>query len=238
MQSSNPIRSVPFKAQVCAMDANDRFAVVCTADRQAHIFELASMQSRQVETGLNWPARVVSFFPSSVNCDLFAIGSIEGRVRIQAVMEGAKTPNESRIMRDANFSYKCHRHAHLAPVKAPGKSDSQHVFPVNALAHHPNGTYCTGGGDGSLTFWDGLGRSKNKTYSTTDLGNGDPLKAATGTPCMPIVSAAYNNTGDILAYAFSYDWAKGHDGVPAGAKAARIMLHAITAEEKKSKVKI
>ena len=43
---------------------------------------------------------------------------------------------------------------------------SQHVFPVNDICFHKvEGTFGTGGGDGSITFWDGVARTKLKRES-------------------------------------------------------------------------
>jgi mRNA export factor len=40
---------------------------------------------------------------------------------------------------------------------------SQHVFAVNDICFHKTeGTFGTGGADGSFTFWDGVARTKLK----------------------------------------------------------------------------
>jgi WD40 repeat protein len=45
----------------------------------------------------------------------------------------------------------------------PATSGSQNVFAVNTIDFHKvHGTFCTGGSDGSLTVWDGFGRTKVK----------------------------------------------------------------------------
>ena len=44
---------------------------------------------------------------------------------------------------------------------------SQHVFAVNDICFHKTeGTFCTGGSDGSFTFWDGIARTKLKRKSS------------------------------------------------------------------------
>lgn len=48
----------------------------------------------------------------------------------------------------------------------------------------------------------------------------------------PIVSTSFNHSCDILAYATSYDWSKGHGGVPpASATPTKIMLHMVKPDE-------
>lgn len=55
---------------------------------------------------------------------------------------------------------------------------------------------------------------------------------------MPIVSSSFNHSCEILAYAFSYDWSKGHGGVPpTGSNPTRIMLHHVKADEVNRKKK-
>jgi mRNA export factor len=46
---------------------------------------------------------------------------------------------------------------------AGGNSLSQNVFAINTMTFHKQqGTFCTGGSDGSITFWDGYARTKVK----------------------------------------------------------------------------
>jgi mRNA export factor len=69
-----------------AMDATDKIAVVGTADRLVHIYDLSNpfTKYRQVESPLKWQTRVISCFPHSVTGENgYAIGSIEGRVGFQ-----------------------------------------------------------------------------------------------------------------------------------------------------------
>lgn len=73
--------------------------------------------------------------------------------------------------------------------------------------------------------------------SDKDLSNGDSSARPPqwGTP---IVSTSFNRDGSVLAYAFSYDWSKGHNGVPpATANSTRIMLHPVKPDEVTKKKK-
>lgn len=48
--------------------------------------------------------------------------------------------------------------------RTPAVSGSQNVFAINSLTFHKvQGTFCSGGSDGSLTFWDGISRTKLKS---------------------------------------------------------------------------
>jgi mRNA export factor len=53
------------------------------------------------------------------------------------------------------------------PATMSGQQYSQNVFAVNTITFHKGyNTFCTGGSDGSLTFWDGVNRTKVKRKSS------------------------------------------------------------------------
>ncbi|KAI5300048.1 hypothetical protein KEM56_002787 [Ascosphaera pollenicola] len=109
----------------------------------------------------------------------FAVGSVEGRCAIQHVEEKDSA---------SNFSFKCHR-------ETPTGSNLTNVYSVNAISFHPvHGTFSTAGSDGTFHFWDGVAKHRLKGYPS-----------AGGT----ISATAFNRTGNIFAYAVSYDWSKG-----------------------------
>ncbi|KAI7882653.1 WD40 repeat-like protein [Lichtheimia hyalospora FSU 10163] len=82
-----------------------------------------------------------------------------------------------------NFSFKCHR-------------EGKEVFSVNTISFHPTyGTFSTAGGDGTISFWDKDSKQRLKNF---------PKKTG------PIPCSTFNRTGNIFAYAVSYDWTKGY----------------------------
>ncbi|WVQ95354.1 hypothetical protein IAU59_002451 [Kwoniella sp. CBS 9459] len=223
LRSSNPIATVELSDRAYAMDVALTLLVVATGDRQIHVINLSSPTTiyKSIESPLKWQTRVVKCFPTG---DAYAIGSVEGRVAIQYPGGDEKK----------NYSFKCHRYD-IPTGTMPGTpaiTSSQHVFAINTITFHKTQhTFCTGGSDGSLTFWDGIARTKLKTFSCKDLGNGDsdsrPPQFGT-----PIVATSFNHTHEILAYALSYDWSKGHGGVPpANSNTTKVMLHPVKPEE-------
>ncbi|KAL0075701.1 WD40-repeat-containing domain protein [Phycomyces blakesleeanus] len=105
-----------------------------------------------------------------------------------------------------SFSFKCHR------------DDQKNVYSVNAISFHPTyGTFSTAGADGTINFWDKDSKQKLKL-----------LPNVNGT----VACTAFNRTGNIFAYAVSYDWTKGYKF--AGQNPTnKIMLHAVRDEEVK-----
>ncbi|GFZ51395.1 Nuclear pore protein GLE2 [Saitozyma sp. JCM 24511] len=235
MRTPNPIGQVDLSERAYSMSTAQKLLVVATADRKIDIFNLDNpmVKYKTIESPLKWQTRVVSCFPTG---DAYAIGSIEGRVAIQYPGDEDK-PGAAG---GKNYSFKCHRYD--VPTGSmpgtPAQTGSQHVFGVNEIAFHKTeGTFCTGGSDGSITFWDGVARTKLKALAAKDLNNGNP-DARPPQWGLPVVSCSFNHTLEIFAYALSYDWYKGHSGVPpAGQPATRIMLHAVNKEEVQRKPK-
>ncbi|KAK0216603.1 Poly(A)+ RNA export protein [Armillaria nabsnona] len=84
------------------------------------------------------------------------------------------------------------------------------IFAINSISCHPvHGTLVTCGSDGVINFWD----KDLRTFLR-----------------WPIPCASFNPTGDILAYAVSYDWSKGHVGMAAG-NPNHLMLHVCEDDE-------
>ena len=74
-------------------------------------------------------------------------------------------------------------------------------------------------------------------FSAKDLNNGD-TEARPPQFGLPIVSTSFNHSHEVLAYALSYDWSKGHGGVPpTGSNSTRIMLKPIKPEDVQKKKK-
>ncbi|KAI8065792.1 WD40-repeat-containing domain protein [Gongronella butleri] len=107
-----------------------------------------------------------------------------------------------------NFSFKCHR------------DDTKNVYVVNDISFHPiHGTFSTCGSDGTVSFWDKDCKQRLKAFGQC---NG------------PIACTAFNRTGQIFAYAVSYDWSKGYKFAT---PAQKIFLHAVRDEDIKPRNK-
>jgi mRNA export factor len=106
------------------------------------------------------------------------------------------------------FSFKCHR------------DETKNVYAVNDISFHPGyGTFSTAGADGTVSFWD---KDSKKRLTTLPKANNT------------IACTAFNRTGNIFAYAVSYDWTKGHQAHATQGNTNRLMLHAVKDEEVRS----
>eukprot|EP00128_Syssomonas_multiformis_P004671 Colp12_sorted_trinity150504_noHs@24372 len=109
-----------------------------------------------------------------------------------------------------NFTFKCHR------------SDSK-VYAVNAISVHPKYfTFSTSGSDGAFNFWDKENKQRIKQFH----------------PCNQSISATcFNATGEIFAYANSYDWHRGHESHNPQTAQNLILLHPVKDNEIQPKPK-
>ncbi|TRM64431.1 WD40-repeat-containing domain protein [Schizophyllum amplum] len=209
LRAPTPVASVTCPERVYTFDVQFPLMVVGTAERHIQIFNLSNPSTpyKSIQSPLKWQTRVVSCFTTSANSG-FAVGSIEGRVAIQYVEEKDSANN---------FSFKCHRRD-----SQPNTKDQSLVYSVNDISFHPvHGTFSTCGADGTIHFWDKDARTRLKSFD-----------AQPG----PITTTAFNRTGNIFAYAVSYDWSKGHSGNTPG-HPNKIMLHACKDEEVKKRPK-
>jgi len=205
IRSQNPVSSVTLPERCYSLDVSYPLMVVGTAERHIQIFNLTNPTS-----AYKTMVSPLKWQTRVVSCfpsaNGFAIGTIEGRVAIQYVDD-----------KDAsnNFSFKCHR-----KDSSPTTKDQSVVFAVNDISFHPiHGTFSTCGADGTVNFWDKDARTRLKAF--------DPCPG-------PIAATGFNRTGNIFAYAVSYDWSKGHSGMTPG-HPNKIMLHACKEEEVKKR---
>ena len=206
-RQSNPVASITCQDRVYSMDTKDKLLVIGTAERYIDIINLD--KPGEFYKTISSPLKwQTRVVTSFTDATGFAVGSIEGRCAIQYVEEKDAS---------SNFSFKCHRQT------PPNNRDISNVFSVNAISFHPvHGTFSTAGSDGTFHFWDKDAKHRLKGYP--EVG---------GT----ISSTAFNRTGDIFAYAISYDWSKGYS-VNTPQLPNKVMLHPVQGDECKPRPKV
>ena len=96
---------------------------------------------------MKFMTRAVSCMPDDAG---YASSSIEGRVAVEWF-----DPSEESQKR--KYAFKCHR-----VTDTDGKDI---VYPVNALAFHPQrNVFASGGGDGIVSMWDAIAKRRIKQY--------------------------------------------------------------------------
>jgi mRNA export factor len=209
--TGQPAGQLECNERIYTMDVKDNMLVVGTADRWIHVVNLAN-------PGTSYKAIQSPLKWQTRVCTIFhpepngyAIGSIEGRCAIQYVEDKDQSNN---------FSFKCHR------ATPPTDRNVSNVFAVNAISFHPvHGTFSTAGSDGTFHFWDKDAKHRLKGYP--EVGG-------------PITATDFDRSGNIFAYAVSYDWSKGYQGhtqAQQGGQKDRIMLHPVTGDECKPRPK-
>lgn len=202
LRTPTAVATLACQERVYAMDVRDKLLVIGCADRWIDIVNLNEPTKfyKTMQSPLKWQTRVVTCFADATG---FGVGSIEGRCAIQYVEE-----------RDSsnNFSFKCHR----KNLPLPAGRDQADVYSVNAINFHPvHGTFSTAGSDGTFHFWDKDAKHRLKGYPETGQS---------------ISATAFNRTGNIFAYAMSYDWSKGYAHNSPGS-INKIMLHPVQGDE-------
>ncbi|TFK75084.1 WD40 repeat-like protein [Pluteus cervinus] len=203
LRSPQPIATVQLPERCYTLDVQYPLMVVGTADREIQLFNLNNPTTpfKTMKSPLKWQTRVITCFKASASSG-FAVGGVEGRAAFQWADE-KETSN--------NYSFKCHRQD-----ARPNAKDQSLIYAVNDIQFHPvYGTFSTAGADGTIHFWDKDARCRLKSF-----------EKAPG----PISTTAFDRTGNLFAYAVSYDWSKGHSGLTPG-HVNKIMLHSCKDEE-------
>jgi mRNA export factor len=207
LRQAQPVGSIACQDRVYVMDVREKLLVVGTAERFIDVVNLDD--PFKFYKTITSPLK---WQTRVVSCFLdasgFAVGSIEGRCAMQYVEE-----------RDTNlnFSFKCHR------VQDPVDRNNSKVYSVHDISWHPvHGTFSTAGSDGTFHFWDKDAKHRLKGYP--EVGG-------------PIVSTSFSHTGNIFAYAVSYDWSRGFSQHTANSP-NKIMLHPVTGDECKPRAAV
>ncbi|KAF5366584.1 hypothetical protein D9758_008934 [Tetrapyrgos nigripes] len=154
--------------------------------------------------------------------------------------------------RDASksYSFKCHRQD-----TATNSKDQALIYAVNDVAFHPQTKIlATCGSDGVYSYWNLETRTRVKTSFTsglsTNVANPTSTPFAPSSPFNvntvnrnaystnsnstvlnpPITSIAFNASGNVFAYAVSYDWHKGYIGNTPGYP-NKVFLKRVTDED-------
>lgn len=190
------------------------------ASRALHIYDLATLASessaatsssglmrlevepwQRRESALKFMARAVACMPNDAG---YASSSIEGRVAVEWF-----DPSASSQAR--KYAFKCHRQM------SPDGVDV--VYPVNALAFHPvHGTFASGGGDGLVALWDGIGKRRIRQYQ----------KYAGS-----VAAISFSSDGRFLSVGISPGFEDGNEGIGEGA--VKVFVRELGENEAKGK---
>mgnify|MGYP003640712620 CR=1 FL=1 len=191
--------------RVYCMSVCDGKAVFATAGRHVMIFDLARPEQplQQRLSSLKFQTRHVECFPNGTG---YALSSIDGRVAIEYF-------DESPGVQAQKYAFKCHREEN----KETGVDT---VYPVNAIAFHPNHvqTFATGGCDGNVFLWDAQNKRRLKKFQKFETS---------------ISALAFNTDGSQLAIASSYTFEEGEKDHPAD----QVYIRAISDAEVKPKAR-
>mmetsp|Transcript_22026 Transcript_22026/g.26498 ORF Transcript_22026/g.26498 Transcript_22026/m.26498 type:complete len:371 (-) Transcript_22026:204-1316(-) len=179
---------------MCLSEANARpsLLVVGTSTMQICIFDTRELSRGPISikpSPLKHQTRCLAPFPNGMG---FAISSIEGRIAIEYFDQAHNiAPDTTDAILDGvggtpanlKYAFKCHR-------------DNQGiVYPVNALAFHPLGSFASGGTDKRVNMWDPFAKRRLCQLP-------DPFPSS-------ISALSFSPNGSYLAIASSYNFEQG-----------------------------
>ncbi|KIW00493.1 uncharacterized protein PV09_08014 [Verruconis gallopava] len=204
------IPSKPF-----AMSLSSSKLVVAMSNRTFFIYELSVLADLPLgpsdiqpwqarESSMKFMTRAVACMPDDSG---YASSSIEGRVAVEWF-----DPSEESQKR--KYAFKCHR------VAEPDGTDT--VYPVNALAFHPErNVFASGGGDGLVSLWDAIAKRRIKQYQK--FGSS-------------VAALAFSNDGRYLAIATSPGFEDGKEPEEMEGL-VKVIVRELAPDEAKMKVK-
>jgi cell cycle arrest protein BUB3 len=218
---------IPLPSKVFSISLSSTKLVVAMASRALHIYDLktlavlASQNAGSTAENVNrtlelepWQRRESSlkFMTRAVACmpndSGYASSSIEGRVAVEWF-------DPSATSQSRKYAFKCHRQ----PAPEGGNIDI--VYPVNALAFHPvHGTFASGGGDGFVALWDGIGKRRIRQYQRYPAS---------------IAALDFSGDGKYLAVGVSPGFEDGLEGL--GEEVVKIFIRELGEGEAKGKSK-
>lgn len=157
---TSPHRIVSLPHKPFSLSLSPHRLVVAMAARAVHIYDLPSLAAvpssddpvavepwQRRESSMKFMTRAVAVMPSGAG---YATSSIEGRVAVEWF-------DASEEAQAKKYAFKCHRET-VDGVDV--------IYPVNALAYHPvfQGTFASGGGDGTVALWDGVTKRRIRQY--------------------------------------------------------------------------
>jgi len=183
--------------------------LVCTLNnKHFRWYDVRNLQRnvQDCESNFQSQLRGLDVFP---NAEGFAVGSVEGRIQVRYL--------DKSVQESKGFSFKCHRQEIPNRSSYTSIGKDTHVYSVNVVRFHQQfGTLASGGTDGEVNIWDKDGRARLKHFDGTRL---------------PIVGLDFNRTGQMLAYATSYDYSKGYDRNLLEKERPNIYLHLLKRDD-------
>ncbi|KAI5847712.1 WD40-repeat-containing domain protein [Morchella snyderi] len=178
--------------------------VVAMASRSVYLYDVRNMAEpwQRRESSLKYQTRTVRCMPNGQG---YASSSIEGRVAVEFF-------DASEESQKRKYAFKCHR-------AVEGGVDV--VYPVNALAFHPNyGTFASGGGDGIVSLWDGMAKRRLRQYQKYPAS---------------IAGLSFSPNGKYLAIGSSSGFEDGNDSGECLPESVKIFVRELAGGEGKGK---
>ncbi|WFD33434.1 RNA export factor gle2 [Malassezia cuniculi] len=222
------ITTIDAPERVYAMDVIGPVIIAATAERKIVAYQVneAMGNAQQVVdqmSPLKYQSRSLAALPDG---DGFALGGTEGRVAVH-YFHDPPDPKDGKVKK---FAFRCHRRANADHPDVP--RNETYLYPVNAIVFNNQGTFATGGGDGSISFWCKESRTRLKTFETKGTMVAPKELFKTNPNRLPVTAIAFNRDASVFAYALGYDW---HKGYTQATNEAHVFIHPVNPEDIKKR---
>jgi cell cycle arrest protein BUB3 len=186
--SDHPLQEAVLPGKAFSMTSTGDKLIIACSGRFVEVLDVRqlSVPLERRTSSLKLQTRCVRAMPDGLG---YVVGSVEGRVAVEyfddeKMIEGADVRKR--------YAFRCHRRTTC--VSEGGDEDLETVYPVNAIAFAPRGTFATGGCDGCVNVWDGANRKRLTQF--------EPYPTS-------IAALSFSSDGSLLAVASSYTFEEG-----------------------------
>lgn len=192
-RSNNIVNSIDFQSPIFAADFLGSMAVVSTHDK-IQVFQDGKYFKEHAKDTLVKEIVCLSIFPT---LDGYAYGTIDGRTHLEDFNDTSKKKT---------YTFKAHM------VKQSGYRSSQpSFFSVNAIGFSDGTGFFTGGGEGSIFYWDRAKQSK--LGQLFEQPKNTPIRISNvDISNNRITAGAFHSNKKTMAFATGYDWIEGPNG--------------------------
>ena len=202
-RQSEPVYTRNLESKIYRINHSNQLLVVATSDSKLHMFDTRNpVNYRSINSPLSGQTRTIACYPGG---DGYCIGGSDGKCAVQYI----DTNQQYRL----GYVFRCHR------AEQDIGNNITLIHSINDISFHPkhSTTFSTAGSDGKFIFWQQ--KLKKKLKASPFVGGS-------------ITSTGFNSTGDLFAYAVSYDWSKGykynHPGYPISVKVHKVIESDVT----------
>lgn len=219
MRTSQVVNSVDLKTPIYAADFVGQMAAVALNDKIL-CFQNGNLYKEHAKDKLVKEVRTIKIFPAQNG---YAYGTVDGRVHFEDFTDSSKK---------ATYTFK----AHMKKSSSYSRSAQTSFYSTNDISFHDDSSLATGGGEGSIFYWDRMRQFKlgvlfeQKSNTPVKIGNISINNNR-------ITTTTFHQNKNKIAFAVGYDWMDGESGYSEVFKPHVLVIHDVKGYMDKDKKK-